>query len=141
MTYKELLSEYYIKNQIAELEYFKKLKNNLLKYLLTTHLGLLGYIRLQVKEHTIIESHPDNEFQDLRLDNPFPELCEFMDSQHLENMSKNEYMHVPYVVILYKYLVEWKKNHEGKMPQTYKEKREFKEIIKKSMYYVSISFL
>ena len=57
-----------------------------------------------------------------------------MDSQHLENMSKNEYMHVPYVVILYKYLVEWKKNHGGKMPQTYKEKREFKEIIKKSMY-------
>merc|ERR1712029_384082 len=52
--------------------------------------GLLGYIRLQVNEHTIIESHPDNEFQDLRLDMPFSELVEFMDTQQFENMTKNE---------------------------------------------------
>jgi len=95
--------------------------------------GLLGYIRLQVKEHTIIESHPDNELKDLRLDMPFSELVEFMDSQQLENMSKNEYMHVPYVVIIYKYLEEWKKSHDGNLPQNFKEKREFRDIIKKTM--------
>ena len=94
----------------------------------------MGYIRLQVKEHTIIESHPDNEFKDLRLDMPFSELVEFMDTQQFENMTKNEYMHVPYVVIVYKYLEEWKKTHEGKLPQNYKEKREFRDIIRTSKY-------
>lgn len=24
-------------------------------------IGFLGYLRIQVKEHTIVESHPDNE--------------------------------------------------------------------------------
>ena len=94
--------------------------------------GLLGYIRLQIHEHTIIESHPDNALEDLRLDVPFKELVEFMESQQLDNLSKNEYMHTPYVVILYKYLEEWKQSHDGKPPQNYSEKREFKQIIQKS---------
>ena len=98
--------------------------------------GLLGYIRLQVNEHTIIESHPDNEFQDLRLDCPFPELVDFMNLEEndLVLMPKNKYMHVPYVVILYKYLEDWKKTHDGNFPQNWKEKREIRDIIKNSMY-------
>lgn len=98
--------------------------------------GLLGYIRLQVCEHTVIESHPDNILEDLRLDFPFQNLKDFMEAQNMESMSKNEYMHVPYVVILYKYLEEWKKSHDGKMPQNYKEKREFREIIQKSKIFI-----
>jgi len=97
--------------------------------------GLLGYIRLQVNEHTIIESHPDNEFQDLRLDSPFPELVDFMNLEEndLVLMPKNKYMHVPYVVILYKYLEDWKKTHDGNFPQNWKEKREIRDIIKNKM--------
>lgn len=94
--------------------------------------GLLAYIRLQVREHTVIESHPDNVLEDLRLDVPFPDLVEFMDGQNMETMSKNEFMHTPYLVILYKYLQTWKSSHGGKLPQNYKEKREFKEMIQKS---------
>ena len=99
--------------------------------------GLLGYIRLQVNEHTIIESHPDNEFQDLRLDCPFPELVDFMNLEEndLVLMPKNKYMHVPYVVILYKYLEDWKKTHDGNFPQNWKEKREIRDIIKNSKYW------
>ena len=96
--------------------------------------GLLGYIRLQVREHNIIESHPENVIQDLRLDAPFQELIDFMDSQNMEEMSKNDYMHVPYVVILYKYLQKWKSNHEGNPPKNYKEKQEFKNLIKSSEF-------
>ena len=92
------------------------------------------YIRLQIKEHTIIESHPENVLQDLRLNEPFPELVKFMDEQRLEEMSKNEYMHVPYAVILYKYLQQWKSSHEGNPPKNYKEKQEFKNLIKLSKY-------
>jgi len=84
--------------------------------------GLLGYIRLQIKEHTIIESHPENVLQDLRLNEPFPELVKFMDEQRLEEMSKNEYMHVPYAVILYKYLQQWKSSHEGNPPKKLQRK-------------------
>ena len=94
--------------------------------------GLLGYIRLQVREHNIIESHPENVIQDLRLDAPFRELIDFMDSQNMDEMSKNDYMHVPYVVILYKYLQQWKSNHDGNSPKNYKEKQEFKNLIKSS---------
>ena len=101
--------------------------------------GLLGYIRLQVREHAITESHPDNSLDDLRLDVPFEDLEDFMGSQSLEDMSKNEYMHVPYVVILYKYLQKWKIDRNGKAPQNYREKREFQDIIKKCKCEIDIS--
>lgn len=42
-------------------------------------LGFLGSIRLQVKEHYVIETHPDNPQYDLRLQKPFPTL-----QKHLE---------------------------------------------------------
>ena len=96
--------------------------------------GLLGYIRLQVREHTIIESHPDNVLADLRLDVPFPGLSQFMESQNMAEMSKTDYLHTPYVVILYKYMEEWKKNHDGHLPKNYKEKKELREIILKSKF-------
>ena len=92
------------------------------------------YIRLQIREHTIIESHPENILQDLRLNEPFKELVDFMDSQIMEEMSKNEYMHVPYAVILYKYLQQWKATHEGKPPKNYREKQDFKTLIKSSKF-------
>lgn len=37
-------------------------------------LGFFGSIRLQMKEHCVIESHPDNTQYDLRLEHPFPTL-------------------------------------------------------------------
>lgn len=36
----------------------------------------------------VIESHPDNALDDLRLDNPFPELREHIQSYDLEQMEK-----------------------------------------------------
>ena len=36
----------------------------------------------------MIESHPDNALEDLRLDRPFESLVEFMDSLNLETMTK-----------------------------------------------------
>lgn len=66
--------------------------------------GFLGYIRTQVKEHTVIESHPDNLPQDLRLDKPFPALIEYVNSVNLEEMELKDHAHVPYLVILFKYL-------------------------------------
>ena len=36
----------------------------------------------------VVESHPDNAIEDLRLDHPFRTLTEYCDSQDMANMSK-----------------------------------------------------
>lgn len=37
---------------------------------------------------TVVESHPDNTLEDLRLDKPFPELTEHVQDYDLEHMDK-----------------------------------------------------
>lgn len=41
--------------------------------------GFLGSVRVQIKEHCVIETHPDNRQNDLRLEQPFPTLKEHID--------------------------------------------------------------
>lgn len=95
--------------------------------------GFIGYARLVISDHTVIESHPDNTHEDLRLDRPFPGLIEFCDGQNMDEMSKKEYSHTPWLVIIYKYLQKWKEEHDGEMPKTYKEKCLLKEMITNEM--------
>ncbi|XP_071784936.1 NEDD8-activating enzyme E1 regulatory subunit-like [Asterias amurensis] len=92
--------------------------------------GFIGYMRLVVKEHTVIESHPDNARDDLRLDCPFPGLVHFVDSLDLSQMTKQEHMHTPYLVIDYKFLEKWKAEHGGNIPKTYKEKESLRQMIR-----------
>ena len=82
-----------------------------------------------MKEHCVVESHPDNTHEDLRLDVPFPELTDFVESIDLNSMNKKDHSHTPYLVILLKLLERWKSTHNGTMPKTYKEKKEFKATI------------
>ncbi|XP_025115674.1 NEDD8-activating enzyme E1 regulatory subunit-like isoform X2 [Pomacea canaliculata] len=96
--------------------------------------GFIGYLRLVVREHTIVESHPDNAHEDLRLDRPFPTLQRFCDSFDLQTMSKKDHSHTPWLLILYKYLQEWKEKHDGKIPSCYQEKNQLKEIIRKGVW-------
>nr|XP_039265716.1 NEDD8-activating enzyme E1 regulatory subunit-like [Styela clava] len=90
--------------------------------------GFIGYSRLIVQEHCVVESHPDNTHEDLRLDNPFPGLKNYCDSLDLDVMTYKEHSHVPYVVLLYKYLEKWKKD-KGEMPTNWKEKTAFKKLL------------
>ncbi|ESO03022.1 hypothetical protein HELRODRAFT_112383 [Helobdella robusta] len=92
--------------------------------------GFMGYLRLVVKEHTIIESHPEGVIEDLRLQNPFDGLITFCRSVHLDALSLKEHSHVPWLVIIFKYLQTWMDNHGGKFPTTYSEKNEIKMMIK-----------
>ncbi|KAK7077671.1 NEDD8-activating enzyme E1 regulatory subunit [Halocaridina rubra] len=94
--------------------------------------GMIGYIRVQIEEHTVVESHPDSEMPDLRLDRPFSALQKYMDSLDLDTMDNKEHSHVPYVVILYKSLQEWN-SQNGEPPKNYKEKKAFIEMVKKGM--------
>ncbi len=95
-----------------------------------TSYGFIGSIRLQIGEHCVIESHPDNLIEDLRLDKPFPGLIEFMNIMQLTEMDHKQFSHTPYLVLLYKALEIWSSEHESKIPSTYKEKEALRTIIK-----------
>ncbi|KAA8526509.1 hypothetical protein F0562_008288 [Nyssa sinensis] len=92
--------------------------------------GLTGFVRISVKEHTVIESKPDHFLDDLRLNNPWPELKGFADTIDLNVTDPVVHKHTPYVVILVKMAEEWAKSHGGSLPSTREEKKEFKELIK-----------
>ena len=92
--------------------------------------GLLGSIRLAVPEHKVVESHPDNFHEDLRLDVPFPELSAYVDSLDLVAMDDTHHGNVPFLVLLFKFVQEWRASHDGEIPRNYQEKKAFKEILK-----------
>lgn len=106
-------------------------------------IGFVGYIRLQIKEHTIIESHPENSFEDLRLDQPFEQLKYYFDSyEKFEDMSRKELGHTPYLVVLYKYLQKWRQQFNKRsidLPTNYREKNELKAIIIEGMKELKVS--
>ncbi|KAL4279358.1 hypothetical protein GQ457_03G011260 [Hibiscus cannabinus] len=95
--------------------------------------GLTGLVRISVKEHTVIESKPDHFLDDLRLNNPWPELRGFAEAIDLNVQDPVAHKHIPYVVILVKMVDDWKTSHGGTLPSTREEKREFKELLKSRM--------
>lgn len=70
----------------------------------------------------------------MRLEKPFPMLVEHMAKLDLDKMDLKEHSHVPYLVILYKYLHDWMRDNDGKIPTTYKEKQTFKDLIRKGTF-------
>eukprot|EP01120_Amphizonella_sp_Union-15-10_P009763 TRINITY_DN3775_c0_g1_i4.p1 TRINITY_DN3775_c0_g1~~TRINITY_DN3775_c0_g1_i4.p1 ORF type:complete len:526 (-),score=96.19 TRINITY_DN3775_c0_g1_i4:32-1609(-) len=93
--------------------------------------GFFGYLRLQTKEHTVVESHPEFFVPDLRLNAPFQALIDYANKIHLdkEHMTSKEHSHVPYPIILLKAIEHWKKDHDGKIPSNSQAKDEFKKFI------------
>lgn len=92
--------------------------------------GMIGYVRLAVRCHHVIESHPDNAHEDLRIDTPFPSLVDHMNTYDLTSLDDTAHGNVPYLVILYKYLEIWRQTHDGNPPRNYREKKEFKELVR-----------
>ncbi|WJX49919.1 NEDD8-activating enzyme E1 regulatory subunit axr1, variant 2 [Trifolium repens] len=95
--------------------------------------GLTGFVRISLKEHTVIESKPEHFLDDLRLNNPWPELKSFAEGFDLNVQDPVAHKHIPYVVILVKMADEWAKSHGGRLPSTREEKKEFKDLLKAGM--------
>ncbi|CAL5391201.1 unnamed protein product [Camellia sinensis] len=95
--------------------------------------GLTGFVRISVKEHTVIESKPDHFLDDLRLNCPWPELRSFAETIDLDVPDPVVHKHIPYVVILVKMAEEWAKTHGGSLPSTREEKKDFKDLIRARM--------
>lgn len=82
--------------------------------------GFYGTIRVSIKEHTIMETHPESAL-DLRLDCPWPELEQFALSYDLNALDDSDHEHVPYIVVLLNYI------SKGKLPSTPAERSELKK--------------
>ncbi|KJE88986.1 ThiF family protein [Capsaspora owczarzaki ATCC 30864] len=94
--------------------------------------GLIGYLRLQIGEHCVIESHPDSPMDDLRLDRPFPELLSYLQQIDFNTQDGFQHAHIPFLAILLKHLLEWKASHGGLPPKTSKDKDEFRAEIQRA---------
>ncbi|XP_026888238.1 NEDD8-activating enzyme E1 regulatory subunit [Electrophorus electricus] len=107
--------------------------NAAVPFLVCRTYGLVGYMRLVVREHTVVESHPDNALEDLRLDQPFPELTNHITSYDLDNMEKKDHSHTPWVIIVAKYLQKWCREHDFQLPRNYKEKEAFRQLLREGI--------
>ncbi|KAL8714315.1 MAG: hypothetical protein Q9220_001646 [cf. Caloplaca sp. 1 TL-2023] len=96
-------------------------------------LGFYSHFSVQLPHaFPIVDTHPDpTSTQDLRLLEPWPELMRFMASQtsDLETLSDHDHGHVPYLLLLLRFLDEWKSAHNNNPPSNYKEKKEFKAFV------------
>ncbi|KAK3114337.1 hypothetical protein LTR53_007464 [Teratosphaeriaceae sp. CCFEE 6253] len=83
----------------------------------------------------IIDTHPDSSTTtDLRLLTPWPELSQFTVemTKGLEEgtMKAADKAHIPWVCILLHYLEQWKQKHDGKAPDNYNDKGEFRSLVR-----------
>ncbi|BGP27169.1 NEDD8-activating enzyme E1 regulatory subunit [Rhodotorula toruloides] len=92
--------------------------------------GFYGTLRTQVKELTIVETHPES-IVDLRLSHPFPALVEHANSYDYPSMDTEQHGHVPAVIVLIKALEEWKASHSGQVPNGLTERKVFMDGVMK----------
>ncbi|OOF99249.1 hypothetical protein ASPCADRAFT_513299 [Aspergillus carbonarius ITEM 5010] len=120
----------------SSLEALRKAAKDLdIPVLYTRSVGFYSIFSLQLPAaFPIVETHPDPEStQDLRLLNPWPELAAVGASiNNLDSLDDHQHGHVPYVLLLLHYLELWKKTHDGQVPSNYKEKSEFREMVRSS---------
>ena len=48
-------------------------------------------------------------------------------------MDNTKHRNVPFLIVMFKYLYTWKASHDCNLPKNYREKKEFKELIKNSI--------
>lgn len=106
---------------------------NNIPILIARSYGLIGYLRIVVKDHEIVESNLDNPVEDLRISNPWPELVEFSTLMDINEMEGKMHSHTPWLIILIQFLLKWKETHNGQPPKTSTEKKQFKDSILNAM--------
>eukprot|EP00051_Salpingoeca_urceolata_P004905 m.68758 g.68758 ORF g.68758 m.68758 type:complete len:557 (-) comp13926_c0_seq2:267-1937(-) len=91
--------------------------------------GMIAYMQMVLREHTVIESHPDDSLSDLRLYQPFPALVALAEEfGPLETMDNEKHSHTPFLIVLYQYLQKWKAEH-GSLPSCYADKKKLQALI------------
>jgi len=78
--------------------------------------GMIGILRIQYQEHTVVESKPEQELFDMRLSCPFPELQAAAGGIDLASLDDEHHSHTPWVYILVKLVQQFKDQNQGKNP-------------------------
>ena len=95
--------------------------------------GYFGYVKAYFKSHVIFDIGSDDKRMDLRILEPTPKVKEYYESFHLKEMKLDDHKHIPFPVILYWALKEWRKEKgENAIPKS-SNKKEIVEIIKKEV--------
>ncbi|CAN0112177.1 unnamed protein product, partial [Phaeothamnion confervicola] len=92
--------------------------------------GLVGHVRLAVRQHDVVESKPDASVPDLRLSRPWPELAAHCAETDLAALDSMGHAHVPCVVILVQLARRWRDAHGGAAPATADERQQFRESVR-----------
>ncbi|VDN57167.1 unnamed protein product [Dracunculus medinensis] len=92
--------------------------------------GLVGFVRISVKEHTVTDCHDENPLPDLRIDEPFEELASFSDEIDLGSLKYDEHSHIPYLILYIKALKVWREKQDQKhaFPDTYEKRKDFEQV-------------
>lgn len=95
--------------------------------------GFYSYFRIRLPgAFPIVDTHPDETATtDLRLLAPWPELVKFSRdlTANIDTLDAHEHGHLPYIAILLHFLEQWRTDHDGKDPATYKEKTAFRQTV------------
>ncbi|VIO90515.1 ThiF family protein [Brugia malayi] len=91
--------------------------------------GFVGFVRISVQEHTIIDTHEENISPDLRLDCPFPALSELVESVDLNQMHYDAHSHTPYLILFLKTLELWREQYsQDDFPDNREKRKTFETI-------------
>lgn len=97
--------------------------------------GFYSHFSVQLPaQFPVVDTHPDpDSTQDLRLLNTWPELLDFVHSRtnNLDSLDDHDHGHVPYLLLLLHYLNSWRASHNGRSPDNYGEKIDFKNLVQK----------
>lgn len=98
--------------------------------------GLIGYLRVVVPQHLVVQSKPDHPLDDLRIANPWPELLQYAESIVWDKLDSLQHSHVPYPLILVTQLRKWMAANGGQPPKTSDQKKAYKHDILKAKFKV-----
>ncbi|XXQ29703.1 NEDD8-activating enzyme E1 regulatory subunit [Plasmodiophora brassicae] len=96
--------------------------------------GLIGYLRIAIEEHAIMESHSESDRTDLFIhqdqigSGTFPELASFLSGFDLTTSDPHALSHIPFPAILYQLGRQWVQSH-GTLPRSASEIAQFKALI------------
>ncbi|KAK6202789.1 uncharacterized protein RJT21DRAFT_21614 [Scheffersomyces amazonensis] len=117
-----------VSDHLSQIDQLKEILWNKKIPLLIVHtIGFYGSLQLISNEITVIETHQSSKLYDLRIDTPWPELQEFVDSFEFDKLNDIEHAHIPSIVIHIKALNNWKLNHDNHLPKSRDERLLFKK--------------
>uniref|UniRef100_A0A1I7YAJ1 NEDD8-activating enzyme E1 regulatory subunit n=1 Tax=Steinernema glaseri TaxID=37863 RepID=A0A1I7YAJ1_9BILA len=94
--------------------------------------GMVGTLRVSVREHTISDAKYEHKQNDLRLDKPFPELVKHVSEIDLDSLTYEQHSHIPFGVLYFKALEKWRAEHgesEADFPDVYKKRKAFERVL------------